>query len=83
MQLRRFEKKIGFHSNVRPVRVSENANVCVLITATSAQTPKMIARRRQVVNGVAGAAEVGVGGESTISGNVGLQALDGEPRPLP
>ena len=70
MQLRKLEKKIGFHSNVRPVRVIANAAVWVLMTATSAQTPKMIAIRRQVVNGGAGE-----GGESTIRGVMSVCGL--------
>ena len=69
MQLRRFEKRIGFQSNGRPVRVSAKPDVCVAMTATSVQTPKMSASRRQVTNGRAE--------ESAIRGNVGACAVNG------
>jgi hypothetical protein len=39
MQLTRFEKRIGFQSNSRPVRVSAKPDACVFMTAKSAHTP--------------------------------------------
>src|SRR5215211_3466156 len=54
MQLVMFEKKIGFQSNERPMRVMANANVCVFMMATRVQTPKISARRRQVMKGEVG-----------------------------
>src|SRR5689334_2233313 len=59
MQLSSWDAKTGIQSKDRPVRLNENAVVCTAITATSAQTPKMSARRRQVVKGGAGASTIG------------------------
>src|SRR5262245_35941901 len=51
MQLAVLDARIGTQLKGRPVRVSVNPSVCVFMTATTAQTPKIRASRRQVVKG--------------------------------
>ena len=75
MQLEKSDAKIGIQLKSRPVRVSVKPSVCVFMAATSAQTPKISARRRQVTKGGAGL--------STILGISEPQRREATHQPVP